>query len=611
MSGRRPRPRILRARRPRTLRTRLVVASVTLIAVVCAVIGTVTTLALRSHLYEQLDGQLHEVGSRASGQFRPPDQAGKGLIDVRPRHLTEVRLDEFVTKGPQPSGATVAAEVEDGRIVDARRGEKSRSDFGLTARPLTPDQLAALGSAPRVDGALRTIGLPGLGAYRVEYRTGPNGDYYVALPTSGADSTVNTLILVEVCVTGAGLLAASLAGSILVGVATRPLRRVAATATRVSELPLHTGEVNLSERVPTSETDPYSEVGQVGAALNRMLDHVHGALLARQQSETRVRQFVADASHELRTPLSAILGYAELTRRGREQVGPDTRHALRRIESEAGRMTRLVEDLLLLARLDAGRPLRFGQTDLVPLVVDAVSDARAAGPDHTWRLDLPGGPAAVSADAERLQQVLVNLLANARTHTPPGTKVTARVRQAGPWLCADVEDDGPGIAAGLLPHVFERFARGDTARSRATGSTGLGLAIVQAVASAHGGAVTVDSAPGRTVFTVRLPALEPGATEMVPTPTPTPTPTPVTVPVPGVGSPPVPASGAAFPPGPASASRVASPPVPAPGAASPPGLASVPGAASTPGAAPAPGTAPAPRSGAARPECGPPSGAIG
>lgn len=267
--------------------------------------------------------------------------------------------------------------------------------------------------------------------------------------------------------------------------------------------------MNLSERVPESECDPHTEVGRVGAALNRMLDHVNGALHARQESETRVRRFVADASHELRTPLASIRGYAELTRRGREQVGPDTRHALARIESEAGRMTLLVEDLLLLARLDAGRPLQFDRTDLVPLVVDTVSDARAAGLDHIWRLDLPDEPAPVRADAARLQQILVNLLGNARSHTPPGTTVTARVRRQGDRMCVQVEDDGPGIPAALLPHVFERFARGDSARTRATGSTGLGLAIVRAVVTAHGGTVDVRSAPGRTVFTVRLPAAGP------------------------------------------------------------------------------------------------------
>ncbi|GFN05521.1 hypothetical protein Smic_40770 [Streptomyces microflavus] len=354
----------------------------------------------------------------------------------------------------------------------------------------------------------------------------------VGIPTAEVSGALNTLILVEVCVTAAGLIAASLAGTVLVGVAMRPLRRVAATATRVAELPLHSGEVALLERVPDAEADPRTEVGQVGAALNRMLGHVGSALAVRQESETRVRQFVADASHELRTPLASIRGYAELTRRvtGREpsDSGSVTRHALGRIESEADRMTGLVEDLLLLARLDAGRPLSYESTDLLPLVVDAVSDARvadaAAEADalHHWRLDLPdepAGPVTVRADPARLQQVLVNLLANARTHTPPGTTVTVSVRpseRADEPVTLEVRDDGPGIPAELLPHVFERFARGDASRSRGdatdkatgttTGSTGLGLAIVQAVVSAHGGRVRVDSAPGRTVFVVELPA---------------------------------------------------------------------------------------------------------
>lgn len=506
MSGRR-RPRTQqraggqRAGKPRTLRTRLVVASVVLIAVVCAVIGTVTTLALRSHLYEQLNGQVEDIGKRLSGPMKP----GGGDDS----ETTADRITGFLEGPAQPK--TIAAEVgADGTLTRAALAEKASDDNGPFQRnpvaDLTDEQKAALAEVPTT--GMHTVDIPGLGEYRVQYVHGADGGtYYVALPTESVNATISTLVLVEVSVTGAGLVAAAIAGSVLIGVATRPLRRVAATATRVSELPLHTGEVNLSERVPDSETDPHTEVGQVGAALNRMLDHVHGALHARQQSETRVRQFVADASHELRTPLASIRGYAELTRRGREDVGPDTRHALGRIESEAGRMTLLVEDLLLLARLDAGRPLQFERTDLVPLVVDTISDARAAGHDHNWRLDLPDEPALVSADAARLQQVLVNLLGNARNHTPPGTTVTARVQRRGTWLCVDVEDNGQGIPSELLPHVFERFARGDSARSRSTGSTGLGLAIVQAVATAHGGAVTVDSVPGRTVFTVHLPAL--------------------------------------------------------------------------------------------------------
>ncbi|MFF4314586.1 HAMP domain-containing sensor histidine kinase [Streptomyces sp. 900105755] len=521
MSGRRrPRTQKRRAGKPRTLRTRLVVASVVLIAVVCAVIGTVTTLALRSHLYGQLDDRLSEVAARvAPREFGPPNgvkNGGSKTPNQQQGGLHVTRIEDFV-KGPQLPDGTIAASVVNGNVTDSRVGVKSKTqaNFSMSAKTLSPAQQKVLNSVPQ-DNKPHTIDIPGLGSYQVAYASNDSNAYYVAIPTKDADSTISTLILVEISVTVSGLIAATLAGTVIVGVATRPLRRVAATATRVSELPLHTGEVNLSERVPDTECDPHTEVGQVGSALNRMLNHVHGALHARQQSEMRVRQFVADASHELRTPLASIRGYAELTRRGREQVGPDTRHALGRIESEAGRMTLLVEDLLLLARLDAGRPLQFEHTDLIPLVVDTISDTRAAGMDHNWRLDLPDEPALVAADAARIQQVLINLLGNARKHTPPGTTVTARIQRRGPWMCVDVEDNGQGIPPDLLPHVFERFARGDSARSRSTGSTGLGLAIVQAVATAHGGAVTVDSVPGRTVFTLYLPALAPAAPQPAP-----------------------------------------------------------------------------------------------
>jgi two-component system OmpR family sensor kinase len=536
MSGRRrPRPQKRRAGKPRTLRTRLVVASVTLIAVVCAVIGTVTTLALKSHLYDQLDEKVKDVamravGGRMDGKQQPPGSQTGNSNGTSSGHSTPPAIGDNntpasakaakVVKQPPTQPKTIAAYVKNGKIASAAIAEQQTSNGvfnGMSAGSLNAAQKAAIASVAK-DRHQHSVDIPGLGEYRVMYITSDDGSdsYYVALPTSEVNNTINTLILVEVSVTAAGLVAAGIAGYVLVGVATRPLRKVAATATRVSELPLHTGEVTLNERVPESETDPHTEVGQVGAALNRMLDHVHGALHARQQSEMRVRQFVADASHELRTPLASIRGYAELTRRGREQTGPDTKHALGRIESEAGRMTLLVEDLLLLARLDAGRPLQFDQTDLIPLVVDTISDSRAAGMDHNWRLDLPDEPALVSADAARIQQVLVNLLGNARKHTPPGTTITARVQRRGPWMCVDVEDNGQGIPPDLLPHVFERFARGDSARSRATGSTGLGLAIVQAVATAHGGAVTVDSVPGRTVFTVHLPALAPAVPQPAP-----------------------------------------------------------------------------------------------
>ncbi|MFF1476221.1 ATP-binding protein [Streptomyces sp. NPDC058301] len=511
------------------MRTRLVVSAVALIAVVAAVIGTVTVIGMRSNLQRQLDDSLRPAVEHAQRSPGPSSRATGAPV--------------FVAGPGQPLGTVGARTEPDGQLVSGARsirGEPGEPRSSVTS--LTAEQVRALGSVPK-DVRVHTLSVPGLGSYRAVWSM--DGTVVLGFPLKDVESTVNNLVVVIVWVTAAGLVAAGIAGAAIVGVALRPLRRVAATATRVSELPLHSGEVALHERVPDAEADPRTEVGQVGAALNRMLGHVGSALAARQESETRVRQFVADASHELRTPLASIRGYAELTRRGTEEVGPATRHALGRVEAEAQRMTGLVEDLLLLARLDAGRPLSYESTDLSPLVVDAVSDARAAGQGHVWRLDLPddlsgeasdglsdglprdlpddqpgalsdsmprdlprdlpGDPVTVLGDAPRLHQVLVNLLGNARTHTPPGTTVTARVARQGAWAVLEVEDDGPGIPPALLPHVFERFARGDASRSRAHGSTGLGLAIVQAVVAAHGGRVSVRSAPGSTVFSVHLP----------------------------------------------------------------------------------------------------------
>ncbi|MEU9196714.1 sensor histidine kinase [Streptomyces hundungensis] len=500
-------------------------SAVALLAVVGAVIGTVTVLAMGANLQSQLDAQLR--GALVPGRMVGHESPGSGPLAGDPGSGTGTgagtgankgagRIDFVVSRPGQPLHAVAAGAGADGRVAGAQAVRPERQGEARSAA-LTAAQTRALAAVPK-DGRVHSVTIAGLGDYRAVWDR--ENDFVLGFPTAAVDSTVNTLVVVVICVTAAGLVAAGIAGAAIVGVALRPLRRVASTATRVSELPLHSGEVALHERVPAAEADARTEVGQVGAALNRMLDHVHEALSARQESETRVRQFVADASHELRTPLASIRGYAELTRRGREDVGPDTRHSLGRIESEAARMTGLVEDLLLLARLDAGRPLSYESTDLSALVVDAVGDAHAAGQGHTWRLQLPEEPVAVYGDAERLQQVLVNLLANARTHTPPGTTVTARVEVRGPDAVVAVEDTGPGIPSALLPRVFERFARGDASRSRTAGSTagstGLGLAIVQAVVAAHGGRVDVHSRPGRTVFTVRLPGA-PGAAAPAPT----------------------------------------------------------------------------------------------
>jgi two-component system OmpR family sensor kinase len=247
-------------------------------------------------------------------------------------------------------------------------------------------------------------------------------------------------------------------------------------------------------------------VGQVASALNRLLGHVGDALARRQAVEERLRHFAADASHELRTPVATVRAHAELALRHRGPMAPPVHRALERIAAESGRMSRLVEDLLLLARLDAGRSLDRDTVDLTRLVLEAAEDARAAAPAHRWRLDLPAEAVTVTGDEHRLQQVIVNLMANARVHTPPGTGVTVRLRAAPGAVHLTVADNGPGIPADLRPDIFDRFVRADAGRSRTAGGTGLGLAIVHAVVTAHHGTITLDSGPGGTTFHVTLPA---------------------------------------------------------------------------------------------------------
>ncbi|WP_406176393.1 ATP-binding protein [Streptomyces sp. NBC_00996] len=263
-----------------------------------------------------------------------------------------------------------------------------------------------------------------------------------------------------------------------------------------------------------------------GAALNRMIDHVETSLAERQHTEERMRRFLADAGHELRTPLSSITAYAELMHRGTEKIEPTL--AWGRVSAESVRMTGLAEDLLLLARLDEGRPLRSAEVDLTSLVAEAVWDARATGETHDWQLTLRlDAPALVTGDEARLHQVVSNLLTNARVHTPAGTTVTASVEATHEHRVIRVRDDGPGIPPELLPAVFERFTRADASRSRGPGKeagTGLGLAIATAITSAHGGRLSVVSEPGRTEFSVELPPRTEFGTGMPPPTPPTRTP---------------------------------------------------------------------------------------
>lgn len=490
----RPHRRPVRAARRwlagRSLRTRLVLALVALFALVSVAIGGLTTVALRHFLIDRLDAQLDPATVMRGDRPGRPAWPGTG---------------PSIPPGSPPG--TVVADITGARVTAASTLTRSPSseDPFPDEEAVPVEEVAALADLP-VGAQPRTVDLGARGDYRAVARQFRDGTVrVVALPLAGVRETVWWMIAAQAGVAAVGLVIAGGAGALIVRATLRPLNRVAATATRVTELPLDRGEVALAVRVPAADTDPRTEVGQVGAALNRMLGHVADALAARQASETRVRQFVADASHELRTPLAAIRGYAEVARRGRDEVPTDVAHALRRVESESTRMTRLVDDLLLLARLDTGRPLAVEQVDLTALVVDAVSDAHVAGPEHRWQLDLPEVAIRVPGDGARLHQVVANLLANARVHTPPGTVVTTTLAVEGDAAVLTVADEGPGVPAELQPEMFERFARGDSSRSRAHGSTGLGLAIVAAVVEAHHGTVAVDSRPGRTVFTVRLP----------------------------------------------------------------------------------------------------------
>ncbi|NUR69924.1 MAG: HAMP domain-containing histidine kinase [Hamadaea sp.] len=461
-----------------------------LLAAAFLAVGVTTIVALDKTLDAQIDRQLTAAATRAPKGYdsHKPKPAGTSCSAGSDQ-------DGWVLG---QSIGTLNARLCDGEVTSA----SVLTEQGQTSPDLA-DAYANLRAVP-LDGKAHTIELCDQGAYRVVARQMDDGAILITgLPLEETRETVLLLTIVVGAATVLVLGSVAVGGTVIVRRALRPLSRVAATATRVSQVRLDRGEVELPQRVDERDTDPRTEVGQVGAALNRMLDHVGEALEARHASETQVRQFVADASHELRTPLASIRGYAELSRR--HDLPDDVGHLLDRMESEARRMSGLVEDLLLLARLDAGRPLEYQPVDLTSLVVDAVGDAHAAGPGHVWRLDVPEEPVVVTGDRARLHQVVANLLGNARTHTPERTVVTVAVAPATADAVLTVTDAGPGIPAELLPHVFERFARGDGSRSRTAGSTGLGLAIVQAVVAAHHGEVSVSSEPGRTTFTVRLP----------------------------------------------------------------------------------------------------------
>ena len=623
---------------PRSLRTRLVVGVLGLVLVMAAAMGALSTLTLRHTLMNRLDDQLTAASHRAdvrrhgtkhdesalnddarrsaedaedaaNGEKReePADPSSAGPTAAPSSASSGQPPGACETRGPDgakpvPAGLDAAGQptgtltlIASGARDDQNDGGADLASSTVTAgyidddgryQELTRAECEALLSL-EANGRPVTVDIGSLGSYRVlAAKDAETGDIVITGLSMKVDNAlVRTQLLIEGAIAVAGTLVVALAGRVMVRSSLAPLARVACTAERVASQPLAHGEVSIDERVPEADLGSSLEVGQVGSALNTLLGHVDEALTARQRSETQVRQFVADASHELRTPLASIRGYAELiAREGADAALPEEAvHALDRVHSESLRMTRLVEDLLLLARLDAGRELRHDEVDLVGILLDAVSDAHAAGPDHTWNLDLavldaPADlsedeledfepePPLVLGDEARLRQVMVNLLANARVHTPAGSHVTvtltrrsaagaddgsrdgagteasagppagartstgfsaragapggppARAVRGGEELVITIADDGPGIDPEVRSRMFERFARGDASRERRTGSTGLGMSIALAIIQSHGGTLTVDSqqapegspedAPHGTAFTVTLPAAE-------------------------------------------------------------------------------------------------------
>lgn len=467
---------------PSTLTNRLVAVVIVLVAVVGMLVAGATALAMRSYLTDQRDGVLSQAFNR---EQNPPGFTGTQPCPV------DASLPDGVQFVPQSPGTLT---VRPGCAYQVTtRGRLSQ---------LAASSVDDLDAVP-ADGQPHSVKVDGLGTYRAM----SDGSSVVAVQLHDVQQAVRNLVLWELALTLTGVLLAALAGSELVRRNLKPLRAVADTAHEVTAQPLESGETSIETRVPERFTDPTTEVGQVGSALNTLLDHVDHALAARHRSEQQVRRFVADASHELRTPLSTIHGYAELSRRMPDDAA-QLSTSMAKVETEAGRMSSLVEDMLLLARLDSGRPLDREEVDVTRLLLEAVADARVVGPDHRWQLDLPDEPLTVTGDEQRLHQVVTNLLNNARNHTPAGTTVSVGAAADAAGVRLTVGDDGPGLPADLIPHAFERFTRGDQSRTRAaaSGGAGLGLSLVDAIVAAHGGTVSVDSEPGATLFTLTLPA---------------------------------------------------------------------------------------------------------
>jgi two-component system OmpR family sensor kinase len=468
-----------------SLRLRLTVACLALLATGLIGVGVVTYEVVQGYLVHRVDQQLSD---RADGALHsrfqfpqlggpPPDYLNNG----GPRFLRSTLIFGVLDSSGRVLGTTNNVSLKD-----------------------LPSNLPGSAKNPSIDGQRSfdvTIGSAGYRALAVPYATqSATLTLVFALPLHDVNSTLDEILLAEIILGAIAVIAVGIAVWWLVRRGLRPLEQMAETATAIAG-------GDLSRRV--DEDEGTSEIGQLGVAFNGMLTQIEAEVAERRASEERLRRFAADASHELRTPLTSIRGYAELFRRGAADRPEDLALTMRRIESEATRMTSLVDDLLLLARLDRKRPLERNLVDVGRLVHDVVAGERIVHPDREYRLDVDD--VRVLGDEARLRQVLLNLVANAASHTPAGTSIEVAARSERDEAVIEVADHGEGLTPEDAERVFERFFRVDAARARGDGGgSGLGLAIVAAIVAAHGGRVEVESTPGHGArFRVRLPAAEP------------------------------------------------------------------------------------------------------
>ena len=490
-----------------SLRRMIVLTVVAVVFVLAGTIGCLSTWALEASLMDRADIRVQAASQRGNTRRHSEStekNVAQQLLQTYGSDSSDYNPPAGLDAPGQAAGTLALLRNRQGVVASAYINNEGKYTY------LTRDQINTLMAALN-SGKTKpfTVYVEGLGTYRVLVTRDSVSSDAVLTGVSLADdeALIGRQMIIEVLLVGSGVVLAAVVCFGLVSRFLQPLRRVAATARQVATQPMDSGEVQIERRVSLADLCSSTEVGEVGTALNTLLDHVNDALEVRQRSETQVRQFVADASHELRTPLAAIRGYTELVRSGREgdQLSEISQQAMDRIASESLRMSELVNDLLLLARLDAGRELEDELVDLAPVLIESVADAQIAGPDHTFELDLSAVFGAdedldeqlplVRGDEQRLRQVLANLLANARLHTPAGTHVWVKLLQEDGRYRIVVADNGPGISPQLRGKLFERFTRADASRNRQGGSTGLGLAICAAIAQAHGGSVQLaDSA---------------------------------------------------------------------------------------------------------------------